>query len=145
MPSLSRSPFWAAAFALALLPAPGPGDEPAKKPPTVMQRKLSNAQLVLEGLAMANFEKIEKGADGLLLCVRDASWRAIKSPKYDAFSNEFQRNLESLKKASNKKNVDAASLAYVEMTLTCVKCHQLLRDERMGRAPAVDVPRLAGR
>ncbi len=144
MPPLTRPVFWAVAAALALLPSLGPAEEPAKKPPTVMQRKLANAQLILEGLALNDFEKIGKGTDGLLLCVRDASWRALKSAQYERHSNDFQRNLETLKKAANRKNGDAAALAYVDLTLTCVKCHQHLRDERMGAAPLT--PRhLAGR
>ena len=31
----------------------------------------------------------------------------------------------------------AAALGYVEMTLTCVRCHQYVRDEKIGAAPAL--------
>src|SRR5262249_22653783 len=105
------------------------------KKPTVMQRKLAHAQRVLEGLAINDFEKIKTGADELTLCAQEASWKVINTPKYELYSNEFLRTLEALKKAAKAKNVDAAALAYVDMTLTCVKCHQYVREEKMGAAP----------
>jgi hypothetical protein len=138
MAAITRAFFWAVALTTALTAGSSFAEEKPDKPKklSVMQRKLKHSQMVLEGLAKADFEKIGKGADGLLLCVRDASWKADKSAKYEVFSNEFMRNIETLKKAANRKNNEAAALAYVDMTLTCVKCHQHLRDEGMGAAPA---------
>ena len=136
-----------AAFALAVLlagfghaqekPKP-PVPAPPPKPPTVMQRKLTHAQKLLEGLAVADFAKLAAAADELSLCAKEASWRAANSPKFETHSNNFVRNLEALKKAAKAKNVDAAALAYVDMTLTCVKCHQQVREEGIGLAPNLD-------
>ncbi|VTR94875.1 secreted protein : Uncharacterized protein OS=Nitrosococcus halophilus (strain Nc4) GN=Nhal_2099 PE=4 SV=1 [Gemmata massiliana] len=113
--------------------APKPKDDPKK--PTVMQRKLAHAQKVLEGLATNDFKKIDTGADGLIECVKDATWKINETDKYLLYSNEFMRRSESLKKAAKDKNTDAAALAYVDLTLTCVRCHQHLREERMTAAP----------
>lgn len=111
--------------------------EPPKKP-TVMQRKLTHAQKLLEGLAVADFAKLGAAADELSQCAQEASWRAANSPKFETHSNNFIRNLEAIKKAAKAKNVDAAALAYVDMTLTCVKCHQQVREEGIGLAPNLD-------
>ena len=108
------------------------------KPPTVMQRKLTHAQKLLEGLAVADFAKLSAAADELSLCAKEASWRAANSPKFETHSNNFVRNLEALKKTAKAKNVDAAALAYVDMTLTCVKCHQQVREEGIGLVPNLD-------
>ncbi len=108
-----------------------------KKPPTVMQRKLAHGQKVLEGLAMSDFAKIGAEADELLGCARDASWRALKTPKYELYSNDFVRHLEEMKTAAANKNLDAATVAYIETTLTCVKCHQHVRSEGVGLLPPV--------
>ncbi len=107
----------------------------APKKPTVMQRKLTNAQKVLEGLALEDFDKIRTASDGLLECYKDASWRINDTDKYKQFSNDFLRRIESLQTAAKDKKIDAAALAYVDMTLTCVKCHQYLRDTKIGLAP----------
>jgi hypothetical protein len=129
----------AAALAVGLVSAQDKPKTPAvpqpKKPPTVMQRKLTHAQKLLEGIAMADFAKLTAATDELTACVQEASWRAANSPKFETHSNSFLKNLDAIKKAAKAKNVDAAALAYVDMTLTCVKCHQQVRDEGIGLAP----------
>jgi hypothetical protein len=141
MKTLTRPVAWAAAAAVVALVGhslaqekPKPADPP-KKAPSVMQRKLAHAHKALEGLAVGNFDKIRDAADELNQCAQEASWKVVKTPRYELYSNDFQRNLEALKAAAKKKNVDAAALAYVDMTLTCVKCHQYVRDEGIGMAP----------
>lgn len=129
------------AVALAAVVAAGVGHAQEKKPPdkakppTVMQRKLTHAQRALEGLAVNDFARVEAAADELTQCAQEASWRVLKTPRYELYSNDFVRQLASLKKAARAKNTDAAALAYVEVTLTCVKCHQYVREEGIGRAP----------
>ena len=108
--------------------------DPPKKP-TIMQRRLQHSQSVLEGLALKDFARIKTGADGMMDCAKEASWRVLTTPKYELYSNDFIRHLEEMKTAANNKNLDAATLAYVETTLICIKCHQHVRDERMGLAP----------
>lgn len=122
-----------AAVALALAGVGRADDKPKdektdEKKLTVMQRKLKFSQMVLEGLATNNFDKIGKGGDGLIECVQHATWKINETEKYVLYSNDFLRRAEGLKKAAKEKNVDAAALAYVDMTLTCVKCHQYLRE-----------------
>jgi hypothetical protein len=110
-----------------------PKDEPKKL--TVMQRKLAHSQKALEALATNNFDKLGAAADGLIACVEDATWKINETKKYLTFSNDFLHRAENLKKAAKDKNIDGAALAYVDMTLTCVKCHQYLREERIREVP----------
>jgi hypothetical protein len=116
-----------------------PKEEPKK--PTVMQRKLAHSQKVLEGLAKKDFKGLEAGADGLIECVKDATWKINETEKYLVYSNDFLRRAEGLKKAAKDKNIDAAVLCYVDMTLTCVKCHQYLRHDDVRAVP--DLTQLA--
>lgn len=102
---------------------------------TVMQRKLAHSQKVLEGLAKEDFGKISTGADGLLECVKEETWKLNQTDKYLLYTNDFLRRIEDLKKAAKAKNIDAAALVYVDMTLTCVKCHKYLREERETAIP----------
>ena len=53
---------------------------------------------------------------------KQAEWQVIASPRYLLHSDELQRALTKLVKSARAKNTDAAALAYVEMTLTCVRC-----------------------
>jgi len=97
---------------------------------TLMQRKLAESQKVLEGLALNDFGAIAKHADELILISKTAEWRVLKTPEYEMFSNSFQRSAGDMVKHAKAKNIDAAALSYVEMTMTCLKCHKHVRDER---------------
>jgi hypothetical protein len=99
----------------------------------LMQRKLKASQTALEGLALGDFDRIAKNADELILVSKDAEWKVVKSPQYELFSNEFRRRAENLGQAARDRNLDGASLAFVELTLSCVKCHKHVREVRTGR------------
>lgn len=111
-------------------------EETDPKKMTVMKRKLYYSHIALEGLAVNDFTKVATGADGLTDCIKDVTWKINQTEKYLLYSNEFLRRAESLKKAAKDKNTDAAALAYVDLTLTCVKCHKYLREDRISAIPA---------
>jgi hypothetical protein len=124
------------ALLLALPIVGGRGEEPKKKEKEkdkaaeLMRKKLKHSQLILEGVAVGDFKKISESADELVLISRDAEWAAIKTPRYEIFSNQFRDNADDLMKKAKDKNLDGAALAYVDLTLTCVKCHKYVREER---------------
>jgi hypothetical protein len=96
----------------------------------LMAQKLKSAQAILEGIALADFKKISKNAEELVQLTKKEEWHMIKQPRYEMFSNEFRRANENLIQKAADKNIDAAALAYMELTLTCVRCHQYVRDLR---------------
>ena len=105
----------------------------------MMQKKLTSAQLVLEGVAIGDHKKIERAAEDLMQLAKSTTWQLVRSPRYEMHSNDFIRAAENLVQKARDKNVDGAALAYVEMTLSCVRCHQYvrdLRDVRLGNADA---------
>jgi hypothetical protein len=99
----------------------------------LMLQKLTASQDVLRGIALGDFALIEKNAARLRAISAKAEWQVMKTPTYDLYSNEFQRSAENLGQSAKKKNLDAAALAYVEMTLNCVRCHKYVREVRMTR------------
>jgi hypothetical protein len=58
-----------------------------------------------------------------------------KTPRYEMHSNEFQRAAETLIRKAKDKNIDGTSLAFFEMTMSCVRCHQYVREIRDARLP----------
>ena len=110
----------------------GHGEEPKKVDP-LMVRKLKHSQKVLEGIALNDFDKIGDNAQELLTISKLNEWKVIKTPRYATYSNEFQDSAEKLIKAAKDKNLDAATLAYMELTMNCVKCHKHVREVRMVR------------
>jgi hypothetical protein len=114
-------------------------DEPRKEAPKnekkgggkvaeLMQKKLKHSQKVLEGVAVGDFDEIANNATELIDLSKQAEWMVSKSPQYELRSNEFRRSAEELVKYAKAKNLDAAALSYIELTMTCVKCHKYGRD-----------------
>src|SRR5436309_2442129 len=99
---------------LGLSALSGHGQELRKAEP-LMQRKLKHAQKVLEGLAINDFDKIAENGEELLAISKLAEWKAIKTPRYSTYSDEFREAVEKLVKNAKDKNLDGATLAYLEM------------------------------
>jgi hypothetical protein len=118
---------------LAWMPLPAGYGEEDDKLAVLMKKKLEYSQLVLAGIALNDFDKVATGAQELTQVSKAAEFRVLKTPQYEVYSNDFRRSAESLAQAAKAKNIDAAALSYVEMTLTCVKCHKHVREVRMAR------------
>ena len=110
----------------------GDADKPSKTA-ELMKKKLKCSQGVLEGIALNDFDKIANNADELITISQQAEWVVVKTPQYEVFSNRFRKNAESLVKNAKAKNLDGAALDYVDLTMTCVKCHKYVRETRRVR------------
>ncbi|HXG08220.1 MAG TPA: hypothetical protein VNK04_00360 [Gemmataceae bacterium] len=142
------------ALAAAMPALRGHGQEPKKEPKKLddaiakdlsdlMKRKLEHSQKVLEGVALNDFNKIAKHADELIFISKRAEWKVLKTPQYELHSNEFRRTAEELVQKAKDKNLDGAALAYVDLTLTCVKCHKHVREVRNVRFDLTGPPAVA--
>ena len=128
--------FLYAALLVPLLVVPSSSQERKKKrePDPLMVAMLMESQALLVGLTLNDFAKVEKSADELLQISKTAQMRkALNTPRYDLHANNFQRSAETVIEKAKAKNMDGATLAYVDMTLTCVRCHQHTREEGIGR------------
>ena len=106
------------------------GDPQAEKESAVkeaMQQKVAYSQQVLIGVTLGDYGLIANNAEKLVELSNKTNWYSRQVPEYELFLNEFRRNAQDLMKAGQQKNLDAASLAYVQMTLSCVSCHNFIR------------------
>jgi cytochrome c556 len=131
--TLKRHPLVLLVLAVMLaggLIASGKGQErtPLQK---YMRQKLEHAKNVLEGLAMEDFASIAKNATAMRELSEDARWRVSPNINYLRFSNEFQDLAGELAAKAKERNLDGATLAYVKLTMNCIKCHQLVREGRL--------------
>lgn len=95
-----------------------------------MRAKLGHSQHVLEGLTMADFDLIARGAQELSLASQASSWQVLQTADYARQSGEFRRSCDRLHRAAKEKNLDGAALAWMEVLMQCVQCHKYVRDER---------------
>ncbi|HEY6166486.1 MAG TPA: hypothetical protein VI454_00510, partial [Verrucomicrobiae bacterium] len=63
-------------------------------------------------------------------------WYARQTPEYELFTAELRRHTDALVKAAKNQNLDAASLAYFQLTVSCVSCHKYLRGAKVVDAGA---------
>jgi len=96
-----------------------------------MRLKLNYSKDALEGLALEQFDTLEKSGKALKRLSEAAEWEVPTIPNvtdYVALTTEFQRHADDLVKQAKKKNIDGATLAYVKLTMSCVQCHKFVRD-----------------
>lgn len=135
----------AACAVLALAAGSAPSQEKKKDGPKtaeakLMAQKLKHAQTLLDGLTTNDFDKITKSAEELMLISKAAEFSALKTRQYELHTNSFREALATIAKKGKEKNLDGATLAYVDMTLTCVRCHQHTREERNAARPTDSLP-----
>jgi cytochrome c556 len=96
-----------------------------------MKKKLDYSQAILSGLATADFDAINKNATSMdRLSKLEKFVRRSDAEEYRAQLRVFLAANKDLIKATEKKNIDGATLAFTQMTLSCVNCHKALRDEK---------------
>ena len=119
---------------------------PASQEPsleTIMQRKLDHAHALLEALIVEDFSTLEDSASALLRLSDQAGWFVLNTSEYTQRSTAFRMAVTEIETSAKERNLEGASLGYVEMTLKCIQCHQFLRGT--ARADAVfGVPEVDG-
>jgi len=117
-------------------PAAGAGDD-EKEPKVVedskkavakfMRAKLHNSQSVLEGLTTEDFEKIKTGAQRMIVMAKAAEWNSFGGEVYARDTAAFVDSAQELIKNADDKNLDGATLSYVQLTMNCMACHKHLK------------------
>lgn len=146
--SMIRSIVLAVIAAVTLCIDSSRSDAPPAKPPAkpavprlptgheLMVAKMKASHRVLEGIALSDYKRLKAGADELVRIAAAAEFMtAYKSEEYVVRLNDFRRAAQSVAKAAKEENLDGATLAYLDMTLSCVKCHRLTRDKPDARLP----------
>lgn len=95
-----------------------------KKLSMFMREKLTSSQLVLEGLMIEDYDKMQKGAKKMIEMSNATEWQVIEGPIFARQSEEFRSAARQVIKFAKEKNIDGASLSYLHLTMTCINCHK---------------------
>src|SRR5437899_539439 len=96
-----------------------------------MRLKLFFAQGILEGITSENYPLIATNAYKLKHFSQSPGWDLRKAPEYRRLTTDFQRSVDAVARAADKRNVDGATVAYFQLTTSCVTCHKYLRGSEM--------------
>ena len=93
----------------------------------VMRQKLEFSQQILRGLALEDFAVMQTNAVRLGKLSEMTGWQVRNTPEYIGFSAEFRRVADELAYSAREKNLDGATIAYTQLTYSCVSCHKYMR------------------
>lgn len=93
-----------------------------------MRQKLQASNLILEGLCTEDLEKVGSGTDVLLKMSSAEQWRVSNDIMYRRYSREFLAAVEELQQEARDQNMDGTSMAWVNVTMKCLKCHEWVRN-----------------
>ena len=104
------------------------GDDDEKTKSSVwMKQKLSASQNILAGLTKEDYKAIEKNAQSMLVVGYLEKWVRSDIPGYQRMLKDFEYANKALKLAAREKNLDGATIGYIQLTMSCVQCHKLIR------------------
>lgn len=106
----------------------------------LMRDKLTHMQKLLDGLVTDDFKLIAEEAELLRIVGKAASWQASDSEEYQTHSSRYERLTSKLEAAAQNSNREAALLQYLQLNISCVDCHQYIREQQWENNPLPDNP-----
>jgi hypothetical protein len=101
-----------------------------------MQLKLKSVQTILAGIALNDFDKIQAAADQMIQISNASDFiKAYQGKEYLFHVELMRRPSETISRKAKDKNIDGVMVSYNELTLSCLKCHQAMRDKKFDSLP----------
>lgn len=94
-----------------------------------MEKKLMHSQAILRGLAMGDFADVKYNAGRLKVLNRVEGFVRRKNPDYRAHLHTFSRVSAEIERQAENENIEGATLAFNQLTVSCVECHKSLRSD----------------
>ena len=99
----------------------------------VMRAKLEHAQQILGDVVTSNWSGLERHSLELRRATEDPAWAVLTTPEYARHTAAFLRASEDLLEAAKQRDLEAAPLAYMSLTMSCVQCHRYVARTRIAR------------
>ena len=99
----------------------------------VMRAKLEHAQQILGDVVTSNWSGLERHSQELRRTTEDPAWAVLTTPEYVRQTAAFLRASDDLLDAAKRRDLEAAPLAYVSLTMSCVQCHRYVARTRLAR------------
>jgi hypothetical protein len=97
----------------------------------VMREKLGHSQKILEAVVTSNWQALEAESLALKELTMKPEWAVLTAPEYVRHTTAFVQATQDLLVAARERDLDAAPLAYVSLTLSCVQCHRYVARSRV--------------
>ncbi len=91
-----------------------------------MRGKLESNKKIVEGLTTNDFKMIAAGADEVTAYVKGQHWFVLQTDEYKDYSRNMEAISKKLAGTAKDRNIEAAALRYLELTVNCIDCHQYI-------------------
>ena len=65
----------------------------------------------------------------MILMSKAAEWRAQEGERYAQETAQFVAAAKDLVRQARKRNIDGATLSYLQLTMNCVDCYKHIRED----------------
>lgn len=98
-----------------------------------MEAKLASSQRVFESLTRGDFQSLEENSRRLVVLNFMEQWirsnSFVDKSDYQGQLNAFEFATKELVRHAQAQDIEGALTAYVKMSQSCVRCHELIRTE----------------
>lgn len=115
-----------------IVPAATAQESTDKNQPTSfwMQKKLEFSKNILAGISTADFDKIVENGEAMRKLSAIEGFIRGRTPDYRAQLEIFEESAGEIIRQAKKDNLEGASLAFTQLTISCVNCHKQLRESK---------------
>lgn len=113
------------------------GDDTHRDPSFWMKKKMAYSQAIFEGIANEDFDQIIDNAESMRALSRIEAFVKRRNAAYNTQLQIFQATVRDIVTQANKENLEGTTLAFTQLTISCVKCHQAVRHDG-GKERAID-------
>ena len=100
----------------------------------LMRQKLVQSEKLLEAVVTSNWAELARRSRTLEELTNEPAWMALKTPEYVRQSSAFMEAAHDLMDAADRRDQEATPVAYLSLTLSCVRCHQYVARARIAQA-----------
>jgi hypothetical protein len=93
-----------------------------------MKKKLDFSKNIMEGIALADFDKVTQNAQTLRGLSKIEAFVRRGTPGYRVQVDAFEQSLTEIIRQADKENLEGTTLGFHQLTVSCVKCHRDLRE-----------------
>lgn len=95
-----------------------------------MTKKLEFSQKILHGLTKGDCEMVRQNADEMIVVGYLESWDRASLPAYRKQLKAFENANKELVRQAERKNMNLATRAYTRLVISCIECHNVVRDAK---------------
>ena len=93
-----------------------------------MEKKMEYAQDILRGLVRGDLDFVAERAEQMRVVSKVEGWIRGKKPGYRAHLQVFQFANSEISRQSRAGNLEGSTMAFQQLTASCVSCHRILRE-----------------